>query len=277
MVLAFSLLSLPITALGKKGEKNFTNEQAIATRKELLESKASVVNELDVLAENFENSGRNVRLVKVLPCYHIFKDLVSYYAVQQLAEFILTEKVASLQQLQQSLPVKPVLQEWVNVGGQLIPQPELDKLLKHIQSGKIKSWAEVHDFYKQQGNLYPRQKLHHAIAALKLIHGIDLKKISSSIFSNLLQKNIQVREWMVNQIHETRAKDYQNPFRRMIYDNEQEMDKILGSIKDNSFINQETAALQSYKKTITSIIQKFSLEKSVAAVSSRKVSVSTVT
>lgn len=261
----------------EKGEKNFTNEQAIATGKELLESKASVVNELDVLAENFENSGRNVRLVKVLPCYHIFKDLVSYYAVQQLAEFILTEKVASLQQLQQSLPVKPVLQEWVNVGGQLIPQPELDKLLKHIQSGKIKSWAEVHDFYKQQGNLYPRQKLHHAIAALKLIHGIDLKKISSSIFSNLLQKNIQVREWMVNQIHETRAKDYQNPFRRMIYDNEQEMDKILGSIKDNSFINQETAALQSYKKTITSIIQKFSLEKSVAAVSSRKVSVSTVT
>ena len=242
-------------------QQDISDEKAVAIGKELLESDASIVNELNIVAENFENSGRTVRVIKVLPCYQIFKDLVSYYAVHQLIEYINANNFTTLEELQDRLPSKPALTSWGNIGGQLIPQPEIDKLLKGIQSNKIKGWNEVHKFYKDQGAVYNEQKLHHAIAALKEIHGIQLKKVSASVFENMLQKNVLTREWLVNQIQAARAKDYKNPFRKMVYESEEEMNKILGSIHDNGFIKHEMESLASYRKNISTILKKFSSNK----------------
>lgn len=233
-----------------------TTEKAIFTGRELLESNASIVNELDILAEGFENEGRSVRLIKVLPCYHIFKDLVSYYAIHQLIEYIKENNFTSIDELQESLPAKFSYTKWMNIGGQLIPQPEVDKLLKNIQSNKTKSWNDVHLFYQEQGESYKQQKLFHALAALKQTHGINVKKVSENVLINLLQRNIVIREWMVNQIRESRAKDYNNPFRKMVYESEAEMNTILGSLDANSFIKQENDSFIAYKKMIENIIRK---------------------
>jgi len=235
---------------------SISDEKAIIVGKDLLESNATIVHELDILADDFENSGRAVRLIKVLQCYHIFKDLVSYYAIEQLIEFIGENKFTSIEEIQNSLPAKLPIHAWMNIGGQLIPQPEIEKLLKNIQSNKIKDWKGVHVFYQQQGLTYQQQKFHHALAALKESQGIHLKKIPPSTLVDLLQNNMVIREWMVNQIHRTRAKDYENPFRKMVYENEEEMNTILGSLDKNSFINQEIESLASYKKTIGSIVKK---------------------
>jgi hypothetical protein len=242
----------------EEGLANITDEKAISIGKELLESNASIVNELDIFAKDFENNGRNVRLVKVLPCYQIFKDLVNYYCIQQLIEFIKDNNFSTLEDLQNALPSKLILTRWMNIGGQLIPQPEIDKLVKNIKSNKTKSWNDVHGFYEHQGQSYKQHKLHHALAALKDTHGINLKKVSEPVFFNLLQKSLLTREWMVNQIKESRAKDYVNPFRKMVYENEQEMNKILGSFDENSFIKQEIESLAAYKKTIDNILKKMS-------------------
>jgi hypothetical protein len=251
--------------LEKENPHESSEENAVSIGKELLESNASMVNELNIVAKDFENSGRTVRLIKVLPCYQIFKDLVSYYAMNQLIEYINANNFISFEELQDSLPSRPVLTKWTNIGGQLIPQPEIDKLLRNIQSNKIKGWNEVHDFYKEQGTTYPEQKFHHAIAALKETHGIQLKKISASVIENMLQKSVLTREWLVNQIHAARAKDYKNPFRKMVYESEEEMNKILGSINDNGFIKHEMDSLTDYKKNINSILKKFSSNKARSA------------
>ncbi len=81
----------------------------------------------------------------------------------------------------------------------------------------------------------------------------------------MLQKNILIREWMVNQIRESRAKDYENPFRKMIYETDDEMNKIVGRINDNSFIKHEMDSLTAYKKTIGSIFKKTSSNKTKKA------------
>jgi Domain of unknown function (DUF4954) len=237
-----------------------SDEKAVAIGKELLESNASIVNELDIFAEDFENSTRDVRLVKVLSCYHIFKNLVSYYAAHQLIEYMGEKNLSSLEEIQNVLPNKIVITRWLNIGGQLIPQPEIEKLVRNIQSNKIKSWNDVHAFYKQQGVAYQQQKLHHALAALYETHGVHIKKISEPVFENLLQKNIHIREWMVKQIHESRAKDFKNPFRKMVYETDEEMTKIVGSLSDNSFIKQEMDSLSAYKKTIDNLLKKKSLK-----------------
>jgi hypothetical protein len=241
---------------GADNKIQINDDKVVSTGRDLLESNASIVNELDILAEGFENNGRNVRLIKVLPCYNIFKDLVSYYAVHQLIEHINENNFTSIEQVQDSIPTKLSITTWMNIGGQLIPQLEIEKLLKNIQSNKIKGWHDVHAFYQQQGISYKQQKLFHALAALKEIHGINIKKVTEHVFINLLRRNIVIREWMVNQIHESRAKDYNSPFRKMVYESEEEMNTILGSLDANSFIKQERESLSAYKKLIENIIKK---------------------
>jgi hypothetical protein len=50
----------------------------------IIRSKRSVIDELEILADEFENAGRKVQLTKVQQAYLIFKELVIYYGVNQL-------------------------------------------------------------------------------------------------------------------------------------------------------------------------------------------------
>jgi hypothetical protein len=61
----------------------------------------------------------------------------------------------------------------------------------------------------------------------------------------------------VKGIYESRAKDYTNPFRKMVYDTEDEMNTVLGKLEDNSFIQQQYAALDELKKQVKSAMRKF--------------------
>ena len=61
---------------------------------------------------------------------------------------------------------------------------------------------------------------------------------------------------MVENIYKSREKDYLNPFRLMVYGNEKEMDKVVGSLHDNPFILHEQASLDRYKKRVAKIVQR---------------------
>jgi len=83
-------------------------------------------------------------------------------------------------------------------------------------------------------------------------------KFTKKIFLQLLQQAGATKEWMVNGIYESRAKDYSNPFRKMLYDTEKEMEKVTGALKDNSFIKEQQAAATIYREKINSLILRFS-------------------
>src|SRR6202000_1953247 len=110
--------------------------------------------ETEVHASGWENSDRKVKLVKAPQARTIFKDLIAYHAASQLLLYIQKEKIASFDDLLQSLPATPPFTPWTNVGGQLIRKAELDKLIQHIHAGKVRTWGEVHEFYRRQAEQY---------------------------------------------------------------------------------------------------------------------------
>jgi len=237
--------------------KNLSEEEIIAIGARLLDKKDPVVDQLDILATGFENSRRKVKLVNVLPAYHIFRELIVYYTVQQLQEHIRTNKIKNFDELIESLPNRVSLNEWMNVGGQLILRSELDKHIRQIHNGKVKSWEEVHQFYVTQGEQYGQDKLVHALAALREACGISLKKATAPVLRALLEQSLLTREWMVESIYQSRAKDYKNPFRKMVYENNEAMEKVLGKLSENTFIKQEQKALEEFKASIQQLLRKF--------------------
>jgi len=239
--------------------KKMSDEQILLTGMGLLEERNPMVDELDIFADGFEHSERKVRLIKVAQGYHLFKELIGYYAIRQLLFLIKSKSIKTLDQLKKAIPSNLQLSGWVNVGGQLIRQSALDGCIRQIHQAKLGNWEQIHQFYKKQGDSYSTDKWQHALAALKMTDGIQIKKLKEQGLSELLQKSVVTLEWMTKGIYDSRAKDYDNHFRKMVYENSEEMNMVLGNLEDNGFINQEKAALAQYKREIKSIIKKFKL------------------
>lgn len=159
--------------------------------------------------------------------------------------------------MKKNILVKISRNDWRNIGGQLIPATDVEKLKTKIKDNKINSWNGVHDFYIQAGNEYEKNKLTHAFTSLCEIENITSKQFTSAYFKELLQRAVATKTWMSKGIYESRAKDYTNPFRKMIYETKAEMDTVIGKIEDNQFIQDQFKDLETFKKTVKNLTKKF--------------------
>jgi len=246
-------------AYAKKNKKKYSDREILVSGEKLLEEKDEQVDRLEILAEGFENSRRQTELTKVLPAYGIFKELITYYGVLQLVNFVVTEKIDSWEIFSRSLPTDAKRNAWENVGGQLLPKASVDTLIKQIHSDKINDWDEVHAFYEKNGELYKDQKLQHAFASLLEVNKLTSKRFNKKIFKTFIDQALATREWMTKATYDSRAKDFHNDFRKMVYSSQKQMDKVLGKLDENSFIKQQIDEFREFKKQVKGIVRSFSL------------------
>ncbi len=211
------------------------------------------------ITKGWENNSRNTVVLKVPQSIAIFKELVEYYAAIEFLKHIQQNKFSSFDEFKKTISAKIKRSEWMNIGGQLIQQTEVEKLQSNIVNQKVKSWDQVHAFYTEQGDNYFTDKLNHAYTALLEILNITPKQFTASFLNQLLERSIVTREWMCKGIYESRAKDYRNPFRKMVYSNSKEMNQIMGRIEDNGFIQDQMRQLEEFKKQIKAVKRKLKL------------------
>ncbi|MBI1782987.1 MAG: DUF4954 family protein, partial [Sphingobacteriales bacterium] len=230
--------------------KEASEKEYINLGKQLLNSPGSEVNELEIIAEGFENSKRKVQLIKVQQAYQLYKEQIIYYGVNRIIDLIKENKISSFDELQKSLPAKAKRTAWLNAGGQLIQQKDLEQLKANIKAGKIKDWGQVHNFYRKTGDKYGADKFQHAFASLLEVLDISANKIDKAFFKQLLQEAVDTKEWITKGIYDSRAKDYTNPFRKMVYESVAEMETVTGKLANNSFIKQQNEELADFKKQV---------------------------
>jgi len=236
-----------------------TNDELKTMGKDLLVKNDEAFNSIPFFAEEFENSSRKVRIIKLIKGYSIFRELIIHYAIQQIMLRIDTGALDSLTAFQNSIPNAKTPESWINAGGQLVKKSSLEKLLSDIRQEKIKSWDDIHTFYQTESANYSSDKLHHALDVLFLIHGISVKNLHPTGFKELLLQSIGTAEWIAHGIFSSRKKDYLNPFRKMVYENQAEMDQVLGKLDDNHFIIQQEKESKEYKSQVLDLIQKWQL------------------
>ena len=243
----------------KHSESKLIEEKSLIKIGEtLFEKDPEQINQLEILVEGFENSDRKVQLVKVTEAYQVFKEMAIFYGTLQLIHFVEKKNISSWQKLSQLLPKNSIRNQWINIGGQLIPAAAVNTLVNKIRNGNIGSWDEIHDFYNKKSNTYSTDKFQHAFASLLEILKLTPRRFTKKVFLQLLQQSMLTKEWMTNAIYESRAKDYQNPFRQMVYSTEQEMGKVIGKLQDNTFIVQQSEDTAAFSKKAAGIIQQMS-------------------
>jgi hypothetical protein len=237
-----------------------SDDEAIEVGRLLLKSKNKIVTQLEIIANDIENSKRPTLLIKVLEAYAIFEDIILYYGIEQIIQIIQFNKIANLAELHKLIPRKLIRDEWINVGGQLMTSMEVADLKKKIVTNKVKSWDDVHDQYLLKGSKYAEQKRVHGLASLQQITGIQLATMNIQQFNYFLTAASNTKEWITRSIYNSRAKDYSNPYRKMVYENFAEMNEVIGKLEDNGFITDQNESLLAFKKEIQRIKKLFKIK-----------------
>lgn len=230
--------------------KDADDDACFQKGKSLLEQQDKVVNELEIVAEGFEHAKRKTIINKTQLAYNAYKEMITWYALNNLMNNIETGQAEIAGMIKDLLKDNPGRNEWLNIGGQLMPSSSVEDLKNNTRDKKINSWDELHTAYSEIGDSYPKQKLQHAIASLLEIENINVQHVNNNMINQWLDRAIAIKTSIVNRIIESREKDYTNPFRKMIYDSDDEMNKVLGSFDDNSFVQQQQQSLKQFRQKI---------------------------
>ena len=204
-----------------------------------------------------ENTNRITTIIKVPQSIKIFKEIIQYHGMCNLVSHITKNKFEAFEEIKNSIKVIVSRTEWVNIGGQLMKTSTLKTLKDDVVYDKINNWNDVHVRYKEIGKEYEQDLLEHSFCSLLEILNITSKQFTQELFKKLLAETLSTKQWMTEGILKSREKDYTNPYRKMVYENNTEMHKVIGSLEDNSFIQDQFKGLENYKKMITEISNKF--------------------
>lgn len=167
----------------------------------------------EVVAYGMEKGKRKTVILKPGEAYKAYEEMLVYYAMD-----CLTARPEG--------PCGPRERRWVNIGGQLLPGSELDRMLDDIERGTISSWDEVHKRMDELWAEYPAQKAAHAYGMI--CHLAQKQQLDDNDWAHFRQEYTRIQQLVRDRIAESRRKDAENEFRQATFWNTEEMKNVLG-------------------------------------------------
>ncbi len=220
-----------------------------AGRKALCES-PQTVDAIQVLGENMEKSRRKSIILNAHKGYHAYRQMLYYYAVKNLMAYLESNPDENFSTMAEKFN-GPRQTDWVNLGGQLIPQGDVDRLRSDIGAGALSSWQDIHQRYDQLWQQYGLAKQRHAFATLCEL--LQKDNPTRQQWLEVLDKAAEIQQYICDQVYASRNKDYDNPFRQATYRCHEEMIAAIGTIDDNSFVKQVREETEEFKKRIDAL------------------------
>ncbi len=230
-----------------------SQEELARLGRDLLTGPQDRMNRLVVTGENLERSSRPAVILKPHSGYQAYGEMLHYYAVKNLIAYFQAHPEAKLASMVDDLRGARE-RNWVNLGGQLMPQAEVDRLRADIGAGRLRSWEDIHRRYDQLWQEYPRQKQRHALATLCDL--LAVRELTQDVWAAALNKATEIQQYICDQVYLSRKKDFDNPFRRATFRNMEEMAAAIGKVEDNSFVQQVRKETDEFKQTVAEIARR---------------------
>jgi hypothetical protein len=224
---------------------------------EYLTSKTARLASLTLKQHTLEHGSRPVKILKPAEAYTTYRDYVTFYAFDLVLDHYRHNQGLSKDGLLKMLNTPATREPFESVGGQLIPLAELKSLKEKIEAYEVISWQQVHEFYEAQGKAYSGQKLNHALASLQEIRGN--KPFEEASLKEILNWYLDFRVKLQSEIRNSRLKDYENPFRQMLYADMKEMEAVIGKLDKTPFIVQQLEKLKKDTVFIHELMEKWGL------------------
>ena len=164
-----------------------------------------------VVAHGMERGKRETEILKPGEAYRAYEEMLVYYAMAQLdgTEHYDGERT----------------QRWVNIGGQLVAGPDMDRLTDDVEQGRIASWEELHRRMDTLWAEYPEQKRRHAYGVLCEL--AQKKALEAADWHHFKTEYARIRQLVRDRIATSRQKDADNEFRQTTFWNTEEMAEVM--------------------------------------------------
>lgn len=244
------------TAKASPGSEGLKNDDVLAAMgRKLLSGEEDVINGLEVLGEDMENTKRKVLVLKPYKAYHAYGDMLHNYAVKNLIAYINANPQHDFRKMVSDLKNKRYT-EWINLGGQIIKKSDVDRLRSDIGKGQLKTWEEIHKRYDKLWMKYHVDKQKHAYAVLCELY--ETENLTISQWKSALDKAVKIQQFINDQVYFTRKKDYDNTFRQATYRNMDEMTAAIGKVDENSFIIQVRKETEEFRSMVEKVMKRVS-------------------
>ena len=218
--------------------------------KNLLDNEPETVKKLEVFGEGMEKGKRKVRILKPLQAYHAYGDMLTYYAVTTILHYLEAHPNENIESVAAHMKGKR-LRKWINLGGQTMPEEDVDQLRTDIGNGVLNSWEEIHQRYDKLWAYYQKEKLHHAYFSLMFLYKDETDVLTEEMWLENLDKAVRIQQYICDQVYDSRKKDYENPFRNATFRNEDEKLAVIGSIDEVSFVKQIRQETEEFVKLVS--------------------------
>ena len=165
-----------------------------------------------VYADGMEKGKRPTVILKAKEGLAAYEDMLVFYAMKYLEG-------------ERTKANGESMNEWVNIGGQLVARPDMEQLIADVESGKLDSWNAVHDRFNALWSAYPAQRQAHAYSVLCRLAGAE--KLDDAQWQRYQQRYADIQKYIEEQKVESRRKDDVNPYRNMTYWDDAERAAIL--------------------------------------------------
>ena len=213
----------------------YTNKELRQIGQNLLINQPEYVDALEVFGEGMEKGKRKVRILKPRKAYNAYGEMILLYAVKNIIHYLGENKDNSIEKLNTMFEGKR-LREWINLGGQMMPEEYVEQLRNDINEGILNTWDEIHHRYNELWQNYQQEKLRHSY--LSLLYLLQTDNLSQETWNETLNKAVEIQQYICNQVYESRKKDYENPYRNATFRNEEEKFAVIGTIEETSFVKQ---------------------------------------
>ena len=166
-----------------------------------------------VYAQGQEKSKRPTVVLKAAEGLKAYEDMLVFYAMKNLEGERTKVKGESLN-------------DWVNIGGQLIAKQDMEQLIADVESGVLRDWPAIRARFDALWEAYPTQREAHAYSVLCRIAGVD--KLTDDLWQQYQQRYAEIQKYIEEQKVASRHKDEVNPFRNMTYWDDDERAAVLG-------------------------------------------------
>ncbi|MDR1212155.1 MAG: DUF4954 family protein [Spirochaetaceae bacterium] len=216
-----------------------------------------------IIVGGLERNKRKQAVLKPSKALDAYNSMLGYYVFNTFAEYLFCHGeldfagfaalAARLDAEREKNAESGRVSEWVNMGGQIVPAFRVDRLRSDI--GRYSSWHEIHDEYSRWVDLYELDKLSHAWSLLALLEGGA--PADRAAFIDGFGRLRLTKRWICDQVYESRAKDFLDPFRKITYRNQEEMDAVAGKAGDNFFVKRAKEKLESFEVSLKTLLEHF--------------------
>ena len=132
----------------------------------------------------------------------------------------------------------------------------MQELFGLIVEKSINTWKEVHTFYDDCQKNYIDYKARYALYVFETLYERPLRDFTTEIFADITSDVAYVSMEMLESSIASRSKDYTDFFRSITFRNKDEVEAVLGTMGDNSFLRELREATDDFNTNLERLFKK---------------------